>query len=68
MNPFNTAKLQQLKQHCIDLLAEASTWRSLMFFASLAVGYQMDWPEDQQLFVSTSAAYVIGLLFKDKAK
>lgn len=61
-------KLQRIKQHCIDLLAEASTWRSLMFFAALACGHNLDWPEEQQLFVATSAAYAIGLFFKDKTK
>jgi hypothetical protein len=61
-------KLKQLKQHVIDLLQESSTWRSLMFFAALATGHQMDWPEEQQLFVATSAAYAIGLMFKDKTK
>jgi len=61
-------KLKQLKAYVLDLLAEASTWRSLMFFATLATGHQMDWPEEQQLFVATSAAYAIGLMFKDKTK
>jgi len=61
-------KVQQLKQHMVDLLAEASTWRSIMFFVAMGTGYQLNWPEDQQLFVATSAAYAIGLLFKDKTK
>lgn len=61
-------KLQRLKQHFIDLLTEASTWRSLMFFAALFTGYNLDWPEEQQLFVATSAAYAIGLFFKDNTK
>jgi hypothetical protein len=61
-------KLKQVKQHIIDLLQEASTWRSLMFFTALVTGHQMDWPEEQQLFIATSAAYAIGLMFKDKTK
>lgn len=61
-------KLKQLKEYAIALLQESSTWRSIMFFAALATGHQMDWPEEQQLFVATSAAYAIGLMFKDKTK
>lgn len=61
-------KLKQLKEYVITLLQEGSTWRSLMFFGALLTGHQMDWPEEQQLFVATSAAYAIGLLFKDTPK
>lgn len=61
-------KLQLLKLYAIDLLKEPSTWRSLMFFAALLTGHNLDWPEEQQLFVATSSAYAIGLLFKDNKK